>query len=80
MARADEERLRDVECRMAPKVRFGQFARRLGTGSRRSDMSGFNRFGEPVRSVSKGRGHGVQMKMERLARTVRRIPEVMFEA
>ena len=45
-----------------------------------SERLKFNRFGEPDRIVSRGHGHGVSPKVERLIRTARGFPEGLIEA
>ncbi len=40
----------------------------------------FNRFGEPDQIISRGHGHGVSPKTERLVRTARGFPEGLIEA
>ncbi len=40
----------------------------------------WNRFGEPDRVLSRGQGHGVSRKTERLVRTARGFPEGIIEA
>lgn len=45
-----------------------------------SEQLKFNRFGDPDRIISRGHGHGVSTRTERLVRTARGFPEGIIEA
>ncbi len=72
--------------RLAPGNRGGLRLRVFGSeGGLEWDLENaeqlkFNRFGEPDRIISRGHGHGVDPKVERLIRTARGFPEGIIEA
>ena len=72
--------------RLAPGNRGGLRLRVFGSeGGLEWDMENserlrFNRFGEPDRVISRGHGHGVSARTERLVRTARGFPEGIIEA
>ena len=72
--------------RLAPGNRGGLRLRIFGSEGglewdlENSEQLKFNRFGEPDRIISRGHGHGVSSKTERLVRTGRGFPEGIIEA
>ena len=72
--------------RLAPGNRGGLRLRVFGSeGGLEWDLEDserlkFNRFGEPDRVISRGHGHGVSPRTERLIRTARGFPEGIIEA
>ena len=72
--------------RLAPGNRGGLRLRVFGSeGGLEWDMENseelkFSRFGEPDRIISRGHGHGVGPRVERLVRTARGFPEGIIEA
>ena len=72
--------------RLAPGNRGGLRLRIFGSEGgvewdlENSENLKFNRFGEPDRVISRGHGHGVGDKVERLVRTARGFPEGIIEA
>ncbi|MDP5220219.1 Gfo/Idh/MocA family oxidoreductase [Ruegeria sp. 2205SS24-7] len=72
--------------RLAPGNRGGLRLRVFGSeGGLEWDLEDcerlrFNRFGEPDRIISRGQGHGVSARTERLVRTARGFPEGIIEA
>jgi predicted dehydrogenase len=72
--------------RLAPGNRGGLRLRVFGSKGglewdlEKSEQLKFNRFGEPDRVLSRGHGHGVSAKTERLVRTARGFPEGIIEA
>ena len=72
--------------RLAPGNRGGLRLRIFGSQGglewdlEHCDQLKFNRFGEPDRVISRGHGHGVSPRVERLVRTGRGFPEGIIEA
>ncbi len=72
--------------RLAPGNRGGLRLRVFGSeGGLESDLENaerlkFNRFGDPDRVLSRGHGHGLSARVERLVRTGRGFPEGIIEA
>lgn len=72
--------------RLAPGNRGGLRLRVFGSEGglewdlENSEQLKFNRFGEPDRVLSRGHGHGVSTRTERLVRTARGFPEGIIEA
>lgn len=72
--------------RLAPGNRGGLRLRIFGSegglewGLENSEELKFNRFGEPDRIISRGHGHGVGPRVERMIRTARGFPEGIIEA
>lgn len=72
--------------RLAPGNRGGLRLRIFGSdgglewGLETCDRLSFNRFGEPDRVISRGHGHGVSARTERLVRAGRGFPEGIIEA
>ena len=72
--------------RQAPGNRGGLRLRVFGSEGgvewdlEKSEDLKFNRYGEPDRIVSRGHGHGVSARTERLVRTARGFPEGIIEA
>ena len=72
--------------RLAPGNRGGLRLRIFGSeGGLEWDLEDcdrlrFNRFGEPDRVISRGHGHGVSARVERLVRAARGFPEGIIEA
>ena len=72
--------------RLAPGNRGGLRLRIFGSdgglewGLETCDRLSFNRFGEPDRVISRGHGHGVSARSERLVRAGRGFPEGIIEA
>ena len=72
--------------RLAPGNRGGLRLRIFGTEGglewdlEHCDILKFNRFGEPDQIISRGHGHGVSAKTERLVRAARGFPEGIIEA
>ena len=72
--------------RLAPGNRGGLRLRIFGSegglewGLETCDRLSFNRFGEPDRIISRGHGHGVSARTERLVRAGRGFPEGIIEA
>ena len=72
--------------RLAPGNRGGLRLRIFGSeGGLEWDLEScdqlkFNRFGEPDQVISRGHGHGVSPRSERLVRTARGFPEGIIEA
>lgn len=72
--------------RLAPGNRGGLRLRVFGSEGglewdlENSEVLKFNRFGEPDRVISRGHGHGVSARTERLVRTARGFPEGIIEA
>ena len=72
--------------RLAPGNRGGLRLRVFGSEGglewdlEHCDQLKFNRFGEPDRILSRGHGHGLSPRTERLVRTARGFPEGIIEA
>ena len=72
--------------RLAPGNRGGLRLRVFGSEGglewdlENSEILKWNRFGEPDQIISRGHGHGVSAKTERLVRTARGFPEGIIEA
>ncbi len=72
--------------RLAPGNRGGLRLRVYGSEGglewdlENSERLKFNRYGEPDRVLSRGHGHGVSTRTERLVRTARGFPEGIIEA
>jgi predicted dehydrogenase len=72
--------------RLAPGNRGGLRLRVFGSEGglewdlEESENLKWNRFGEPDRTISRGHGHGVSPRVERLVRTARGFPEGIIEA
>ena len=72
--------------RLAPGNRGGLRLRVFGSEGgvewdlETSERLKFNRFGEPDRIISRGHGHGIDPRSERLVRTARGFPEGIIEA
>lgn len=72
--------------RLAPGNRGGLRLRVFGSEGglewelENSEQLKFNRFGDPDRIISRGHGHGVSTRTERLVRTARGFPEGIIEA
>ncbi|WP_170417152.1 Gfo/Idh/MocA family protein [Ruegeria atlantica] len=72
--------------RLAPGNRGGLRLRIFGSEGglewdlENSEQLKFNRFGEPDRIISRGHGHGIGPRAERLTRTARGFPEGIIEA
>lgn len=72
--------------RLAPGNRGGLRLRIFGSEGglewdlENSETLKFNRFGDPDRVISRGHGHGVSARTERLVRTARGFPEGIIEA
>ena len=72
--------------RLAPGNRGGLRLRIFGSEGglewdlEHCDSLKFNRFGEPDRIISRGHGHGISSKTERLVRAARGFPEGILEA
>lgn len=72
--------------RLAPGNRGGLRLRVFGSEGglewdlETSELLKFNRFAEPDRIISRGHGHGVSPRTERLVRTARGFPEGIIEA
>ena len=72
--------------RLAPGNRGGLRLRVFGTDAglewdmETCEQVKLNRFGEPDRIISRGHGHGVSPRTERLLRTARGFPEGLIEA
>lgn len=72
--------------RLAPGNRGGLRLRVYGSEGglewnlENSERLKFNRYGEPDRVISRGHGHGVSARTERLVRTARGFPEGIIEA
>ena len=72
--------------RLAPGNRGGLRLRVYGSEGglewdlENSERLKFNRYGEPDRVISRGHGHGVSARTERLVRAARGFPEGIIEA